>query len=226
VLVEWAAAVPDFARPERRWLGDRMALPNLKLTAMVLVDEPAATHHDMPAGCWIDLARHALQSARIECVVGIQEAENVASCIAETLVDGVCLTGVWLADYAEVRILRNAMGSNTSSTADVWRTNCHCRRCRSRSRRGRRRDRSVAWSLACQPFKRSECRCCIGVRCQTHLPDGDWAGKAGRARSRLRLRNKTRSSRPVWRMMTSHPAAWAPASAGRISGSPVTASLA
>ena len=51
-------------------------------------------------------------------------------------------------------------------------------------------------------------------------------GKIGRAGSRPRLRNKTRSSRPVWRMMTCHPAAWAPASAARISGSPVTASLA
>src|SRR4051794_28603820 len=75
VLVQRAAAAPHLRRPESRRLRQIVALPDLQYTpmtlegtrmldadkAIMLVDETAAAHHNVPAARRVDLLGHALQ---------------------------------------------------------------------------------------------------------------------------------------------------------------------
>src|SRR5262245_29723511 len=91
LLVEWAATIPDLPSPEHRRLWNRVPLPHVQNTtvalertgmlaadkAILLVNETAAPHDDVPAASWIDLFCHASQGAGGKGVIGVEETEDV-----------------------------------------------------------------------------------------------------------------------------------------------------
>src|SRR5208282_5607300 len=114
--IERPGPLPRLARPKDRRLREPVAEPDRQHPfvadkgrrvldaekAVILVNETAASHHHMPARSGVDLARDALERARLERVVGIEEGQDVAGRAREALVDGIGLTAVGLANDDEM----------------------------------------------------------------------------------------------------------------------------